>query len=183
MASKFKLAGTPGQTADRKQYLVYGNAGTYESPKWNVMGTRVEDSSAEDDWSEESITDILGDTYTTMKTPITSQSFDACPIDPGDEYQAKLIQHYVIDRNAQELVSQDLLRVHAYLTDDTNTYAFAERFTSSMVKPTGLGGEGGGPLTMPVDVTFGGTRVKGYVPIPVNPHDEPKFTEGEPGED
>lgn len=182
MATKWKIAGTPGQTVDRKQYLVYGNSATYDSPKWNVMGKRVEDSSAEEDWNEESITDVLGDTYTNMKTPITSQSFDPCPVDPGDEYQAKLAELYVIERNAQALVSQDLLRVHAYLTDETGRYAFAERFPSSMVKPTGLGGEGGGPLTMPVDVTFGGTRVKGYVPVPENPHDPPTFTEGEPEE-
>lgn len=53
MASVFKLSGTPGQTVDRRLYLVYGNAGTYESPEWSVMGKRVEDSSAEEDWSEE----------------------------------------------------------------------------------------------------------------------------------
>lgn len=180
MASKWKIAGTPGQPVERRQYLVYGNAGTYESPKWNVMGKRVESSSAEEDWSEESITDILGDTYPSMKAPITTQSFDSCPIDPGDEYQAKLVQLYVVERNAPALVSQDLLRVHAYLTTDGNEYAFAERFPSSMVKPTGLGGDGGGDLTMPVDVTFGGTREIGYVPVPTSPHEEPTFTKGEP---
>lgn len=179
MASVFKLSGTPGQTVDRKLYLVYGNAGTYESPEWSVMGKRVEDSSAEEDWSEESSTDILGDTYADMKSPITTQSFDPCPIDPGDKYQAKLAELYIIERNAQALVSQDLLRVHLYLTDG-NGNAFAERFPSSMVKPTGLGGEGGGNLTMPVDVTFGGAREKGYVRIPTSPHDEITFNEGGP---
>ena len=180
MASKFKLAGTPGQTVDRKQYLVYGNSATYDSPKWNVIGKRVEDSSSEEDWSEESITDVLGDTYTSMKPPVTSQSFDPCPIDPEDEYQEKLLQLYVVERNAQALVSQDLLRVHAYLTDESGRYAFAERFPSSMVKPSGIGGEGGGDLTMPVDITFGGTRETGYVHVPTSPHEEPTFTEGEP---
>lgn len=180
MASKFKLAGTPGHTLNRKLYLVYGNAGTYSSPSWHVIGKRVEQSTAEEDWSEESITDVIGDTYTNMKAPITSQSFDPCPIDPGDEYQAKLVELYVIDRDAQSLVSQDLLRVHLYLTDDGGTNAFAERFPSSMVKPTGLGGEGGGNLTMPVDITFGGTREKGYVPVPDSPHDDITFTAGEP---
>lgn len=180
MANTFKLAGTPGQTLERRLYLVYGNSGTYADPKWNVIGKRVEESTAEEDWSEESITDVLGDTYPSMKAPITTQSFDPCPIDPGDEYQAKLVQLYVVERNAQALVSQDLLRVHAYLTDSTGAYAFAERFPSSMVKPTGLGGEGGGDLTMPVDITFGGTRERGYVPVPASPHEEPTFTKGEP---
>ena len=34
-----------------------------------------------------------------------------------------------------------------------------------MVKPTGLGGAGGGTLTMPIDVTFGGTREVGTASV------------------
>ena len=157
---KFTINTPAGQTVDRKLYLVYGNTGTYADPKWHVIGKRVEDSSAENDWSDESKTDILGDTYNTMKAPITTQSFDPCEIDSGDEYQAKLIQLAVIDRDAHALANQDLLRVHLYLTDEQGN-AFAERYPSSMVKPTSLGGEGGGSLTMPVDVTFGGRREVG----------------------
>ena len=36
---------------------------------------------------------------------------------------------------------------------------FAERFHSSMVKPSSLGGSGS--LTMPIDITFGGRREVG----------------------
>lgn len=161
---KFKINTPAGQTVDRKLYLVYGNTGTYAEPKWHVMGKRVEDSSAENDWSDESKTDILGNTYGTMKAPITTQSFDPCEIDSGDEYQTKLVQLAVVERNAQALANQDLLRVHLYLTDDQGN-AFAERFPSSMVKPTGLGGGGGGSLTQPVDVTFGGTREVGTAKV------------------
>jgi len=32
-----------------------------------------------------------------------------------------------------------------------------------MVKPSGLGGEGGGNIGMPVDVTYGGERTVGTV--------------------
>ena len=56
--------------------------------------------------------------------------------------------------------SQDLLRIHLYAVDESGA-AFAERYPSSMVKPSGLGGEGGGTLTMPIDVTFGGAREVG----------------------
>ena len=64
MAYKFK---TPaGQTIDRKLYLVCGNYGTAAAPQWGKLGKRVEDSSAEMDWGEETKKDILGDTYTTM---------------------------------------------------------------------------------------------------------------------
>lgn len=158
--SEFTVNTPAGQTVQRKLFRAYGNSGTHDSPKWSVIGKRVEDSSAEMDWSEESKQDILGNTWATMKTPIVSQSFDPCEIDSGDEYQTKLLQIAIIDQDAQALSNQDLLLVHLYLQDGKGN-AFAERYPSSMVKPTGLGGEGGGPLTMPIDVTFGGERETG----------------------
>ncbi len=153
-----------GQTVERKLYLCCGNSGTAEAPKWGKLGKRVEDSSAEMDWSEESKQDILGGTYTTMKTPVISQTFDPCELDPGDEYQQHVWQLAVVEQNASALCSQDLLRIHLYAVDEQGR-AFAERFPSSMVKPSGLGGEGGGSLTMPIDVTFGGVREVGTASV------------------
>lgn len=162
MAYKFK---TPaGQTIDRKLYLVCGNYGTAAAPQWGKLGKRVEDSSAEMDWGEETKKDILGDTYTTMKTPTITQTFDPCELDSGDEYQQKVWQLAVVDQDAPALCSQDLLRIHLYAVDESGA-AFAERYHSSMVKPSGLGGEGGGALTMPIDVTFGGAREVGTASV------------------
>lgn len=158
--STFSINTTAGQTVERKLFLAYGNTGTYESPEWHVIGKRVENSSTEMDWKDETKKDILGNTYGTMTSPIISQSFEPCEIDSGDEYQAKLVQLTVVEQAAQKLANQDLLLVHLYLTD-TDGKAFAERYPNSMVKPNGLGGEGGGALTMPIDVTFGGERVVG----------------------
>lgn len=161
---EFNVNTPAGQTVDRKLYVVYGNAGTYEVPKWHPMGKRVEDSSAENDYGENTSTDVLGNTYGTMKTPVITQSFDPCPIDSGDEYQAKLIQLAIVEQDVRALANQDLLRVHLYLTDEDGN-AFAERYPSSMVRPNGPGGEGGGDLTMPVEVTFGGEREKGKAKV------------------
>ena len=162
MSYKFK---TPaGQTIDRKLYLVCGNYGTSAAPEWGKLGKRVEDSSAEMDWGEETKKDILGDTYTTMKTPTISQPFDPCELDSGDEYQQKVWQLAVVDQDAPALCNQYLLRIHLYAQDEQGR-AFAERYPSSMVKPTGLGGEGGGTLTMPIDVTFGGIREVGTASV------------------
>ena len=153
-----------GQTVDRKLYLVCGNHGTVSAPKWGKLGKRVEDSSAEMDWQEETKKDILGDTHSTMKTPIISQTFDPCELDSGDEYQQKVWNLAVVDQDAPALCNQDLLRIHLYAEDEKGA-CFAERFHSCMVKPTGLGGPGGGSLTMPIDVTFGGTREKGTATV------------------
>jgi len=160
----FKFSTPPGQTVDRKLYLCCGNCGTTEAPKWGKLGKRVEDSSAELDWGEQTKQDILGDAYTTMKTPVISQSFDPCELDAGDEYQQHVWQLAVVEQNAAALCNQDLLRVHLYAVDEEGK-AFAERFHSSMVKPTGLGGEGGGALTMPIDITFGGKREIGTASV------------------
>lgn len=153
-----------GQVADRKLYLCCGNYGTASAPEWGRLGKRVEDSSAEMDWSEETVTDILGDTYTTMKTPVITQTFDPSQIDSADKYQQKIINLTVVEQSAAALCNQDLLRVHLYLADETGKY-FAERYPSSMVKPSSLGGEGGGALELPVDVTFGGTREVGTASV------------------
>lgn len=153
-----------GQTVARKMYLVCGNYGTAETPKWGRLGKRVEDSSAELDWGEETKQDILGDTYSTMKTPTISQTFDPCELDSGDEYQQHIWNLAVVDQDAPALSNQDLLCIHLYAVDEDGN-VFAERYPSSMVKPSGLGGEGGGPLTMPIDVTFGGTREIGTASV------------------
>lgn len=160
----FTISSPAGQTVQRKLFAAYGNTGTYAAPEWHIIGKRVEDSSTEMDWGDESKQDILGNTWATMKNPVVSQSFDPCEIDSGDEYQTKLIELAVIDQDAQALSNQDLLLVHLYLKDSSGG-AFAERYPSSMVKPTGLGGEGGGSLTMPIDVTFGGEREKGTATV------------------
>lgn len=160
----FKFNTAPGKTVERKMYLCCGNYGTESAPQWGKLGKRVEDSSAEMDWGEETKQDILGDTYTTMKTPVTSQSFDPCELDSGDEYQQLIWKLAVVDQDAPALCNQDLLRVHLYAVDESGN-AFAERYHSSMVKPTGLGGEGGGSLTMPIDITFGGMREVGTASV------------------
>lgn len=161
---KFTISTPAGETVDRKLYVVYGNTGTYEEPKWHPIGKRVEDSSAENDFSDETVQDVLGGVYGTMKAPIITQEFDPCPIDSGDEYQAMLVKLLVIDQDVRKLANQDLLRVHLYLQDEQGN-AFAERYPSSMVKPNGPGGEGGGNLTLPTSITFGGVREKGTAKV------------------
>jgi len=99
-----------------------------------------------------------------MKPPTISQTFEPSELDAGEEYQQYVWNLAVVDQDAPALCNQDLLRIHLYATDESGN-AFAERFPSSMVKPSGLGGEGGGTLQMPVDITFGGTREIGTASV------------------
>ena len=55
-----------GQTVGRELLIAYLNTGTTSAPTWSAIGKRVEDSSEEMDWGQESKQDIMGNTFTTM---------------------------------------------------------------------------------------------------------------------
>lgn len=155
---------TAGQTIARELLIAYLNTGTASTPVWSAIGKRVEDSSAEYDWSDETTQDILGATYGTMKKPIITQTFEPCYLDGGDAATVKIWNMAVKDQDAQALAAQDMLIVHLY-AGTAATAMFAERYSACMIRPSGLGGEGGGNIGMPLDITYGGTRTKGTAAI------------------
>ena len=148
-----------GQTIARELIIAYLNTGTLAAPVWNPIGKRVEDSSTEMDWDANTIRDILGATYTTLKKPTITQSFDPCDLDGGDVAQVKIWNMAVKDQDAQALAAQDMLIVHFYAGEAETP--FAERYASCAIEPTGIGGEGGGNIGMPLNITYGGTRTVG----------------------
>ena len=145
-----------GQTIARELLIAYLNTGTASTPVWSAIGKRVEDSEASYDWESETKRDILGATYGKLKKPTVTQSFDPCELDAGDAAQLKLWNLAVKDQDAQALANQDMLIVHFYATGN-----FAERYESCMIEISSLGGEGGGDIGMPINVTYGGTRTTG----------------------
>lgn len=152
---------TAGQTIGRELLIAYLNTGTAAAPVWSAIGKRVEDSSEEMDWSQETLQDILGDTYTTMKKPIITQSFDPIPLDSGDAAAVKMWNLGVKDHDAQALANQDMMIGHFYA--ESGEAMFAERYSSCAIAITGIGGEGGGNLTISSEITYGGTRTLGTV--------------------
>ena len=150
---------TGGLTVARELLIAYLNTGTASTPVWSPVGKRVEDSSTEYDWDAETKRDILGATYGKLKKPIITQSFDPCELDGDDAAQVKLWNLAVKDQDAQALAAQDMLIVHFYAGESATP--FAERYPSCMVEATGLGGEGGGDVGMPINITYGGTRATG----------------------
>lgn len=148
-----------GVTVARELLIAYLNTGTAATPVWSPIGKRVEDSDTEYDWDSETIRDILGNTYGKLKKPTITQSFDPCDLDGSDAAQVKLWNLGVKDLDAQALAAQDMLIVHFYAGEAATP--FAERYASCMVEITGLGGEGGGNVGMPITVTYGGERTTG----------------------
>ena len=153
---------TAGAVVERKLLILYLNTGTSESPVWSPVGKRVEDSSMKMDWGEESKTDIFGDTWTTMKKPIITQTFEPCKLDAGDAAQIKLWNQAIKDQDVAAMANNDMLIVHAY-AGTADTAVFAERYPASTVKPSGLGGSA--TVGMPIDVTFGGKRAVGTAKV------------------
>lgn len=141
-------------TYEREKLLAFLNTGSTAAPVWSLIGIRVEDSSLGYDWSNETKQDIVGRTYTTMKKPIISQTFDSWEMEGSDTAIKKIWEKAVVDQDYTGLTSCDMLICHVYA-------GFAERYSDCMVMPTALGGEGGGTLNMSVDVTYGGTRTVG----------------------
>lgn len=155
---------TSGQTIARELIIACLNTGTAQSPTWTPIGKRVEDSSEEMDWSKESVQDILGTIYTTMKKPVITQTFDPMNLEAGDAALEKLWNLAVKEQNAQALQALDMLIVHKY-AGTADTAVFAERYAACAIAVTSLGGEGGGNIGMPIEVTYGGTRTTGTAAI------------------
>lgn len=152
---------TEGQTIERELLIAYLNTGTSSAPVWSAIGKRVEDSTEEMDWNQESKQDILGNTFTTMKKPVISQTFDPIPLDAGDAAAVKMWNLAIKDHDAQSLANQDMMIAHFYATSGSNN--FAERYKSCAIAVTSIGGDGGGTLNIATEITYGGERTLGTV--------------------
>lgn len=150
---------TSGQTVARELLIAYLNTSATSTPTWSPIGKRVSDSSMEMDWSEDTLQDILGATYTTLKKPTITQTFDPSELDAGDAALVKIWNLAVKDQDYTALANQDVLIVHFYA--GTASTPFAERYSACAIRPSSLGGEGGGTVGMPIDITYGGTRTVG----------------------
>ena len=64
-----------------------------------------------------------------------------------------------------------LALIHKYVYSYGTSAFFAERYKACAVEISSLGGDGGGNLTMPINVTYGGERTVGSVTVA-----EGKFT-------
>lgn len=158
------FVGVNGQTIAREKLALYLNVGTADSAEWAPVGDYVSDSSMSMDWSMNSEVDIRGNTHTTMKKPVITQTFDPMPLVVGGKVHEYLWNRSVKEHDAQAMSALDMLVVHLY----AGTSAFAERYSTCAWNVTGLGGEGGGNISMPGEVTLGGTRTTGTASVAAN---------------
>ena len=164
MADNLKFNTVEGQTIARETLIACLNTGTKDAPEWSPVGIRVYSSQADYDWQRETQQDIVGNAYSAMKKPIITQAFDPWELSNGDAAQEQIWNDGVRRQDAQAMSGKDMLIIHKY-AGTADTAVFAERYESCAIEITSIGGDGGGNLAMPINVTYGGTRTTGTVAV------------------
>ncbi len=157
-ATAFNLSA--GIKAERKLLLTCVNTGTSSAPAWEILGVGVEDSAVEYNFEEETKTDIIGKTSTTIAKPQRRQSFEPFTVD-GDSKLQVMLYNIIRKEEWAKLANMDMLLVHMYV-GTAGSYE-AERFAGSAIVPQSIGGSS--TLDMPIEVIFGGTHTLGTAAI------------------
>lgn len=160
MDEKYSIAGSNGESPLRDQIVTYLNTATSAQPVWSPVGRTVDDSSIDADYSEDSKTDIFGVTYNSVKKPKREQEFSDANLLAGDAVANKILDLCIVQQNMAEIQNQDCLVVYLFLQDSSGK-AFAERYPSSTVLLTSIGGPGGEKAVAGIKVSYGGDRATG----------------------
>lgn len=160
--AELKFNTPAGNTVERKMLILYLNTGTSDVPTWSPVGRRVEESSMEFDWGREDTKDIFGNTYTKYNPPVITQTFEPCDLDSADAALQKIWNQAIKNHDTGAMSNNDLLVVHTYITVEESK-VYAERYPSSAIEPSSLGGSA--TVAMPITVTYGGQREQGAAEI------------------
>lgn len=145
------------------------------TPEYLVVGYKVGASTLETNVDKETITDILGDPYTTINKVELSQQFQGAPLKGGDtgKLPAKLI-HILRTQDYEKFSQFKCVLIYGFLGTGAAPYE-ADLYDGCTISPENLGGENWTTMDFTVDfggnVTHGTTdKLKGVV----------KFTPGAP---
>ena len=160
---------------ERKYLAHYVNVSkTTDTANWELLGYKVADASVEFNWDEETVTDITGKTYKTIKKSGPEMTLDGYIINQKSTFLLELSKKAI--RNAYtEFANNEILTVYFWLSKD-NTY-LAKKETECSIVPSSIGGEGNVGIT-PV-ITFSNKATFGSVAKGVGTSGtELVFTEG-----
>lgn len=160
-ATKFLLK--DNEKAQRKLLVTAVNVGdsitsSTGTPKWQIIGVGVEDSSVEYNPDTETVTDILGITETTVNKFETSQSLDPMTVRGGSELAIKLYNQVKYQR-LSEFSMYDVMIIHAYVGAE-GAYE-AEVHKNCTLTPQSVGGDS--YVDMPIDINYSNDKIHGTV--------------------
>lgn len=166
--SSFALANN--QKAERKLLVTAVNVGDPVSggtgtPNWQIVGVGVEDSAIEYNPDQETVTDILGITETTVNKLETSQSLEPMTVRGGSTLAVKLYNQVKYNR-LSEFALYEVMQIHAYARRGEGTtsspYAYeAEVHKDCTLIPQSIGGSS--YVDMPIDISFSNNKIHGTV--------------------
>ena len=158
------------QKAERKLLVTAVNVGDSISaasgtPDWQIVGVGVEDSAIEFNPDQETVTDILGITETTVNKLETSQSLEPMTIRGGSKLAVKLYNQVKYSR-LSEFALYEVMQIHAYARRGEGTsqspYAYeAEVHQGCTLTPQSIGGSS--YVDMPIDINFSNNKIHGTV--------------------
>ena len=159
------------QKAERKFLVTAVNVGdsiteVSGTPEWQVVGVGVEDSNIEFNPDQETVTDILGITETTVNKFETAQELSPMTIRGGSKLAVKIYNQVKYNRMS-EFALYEVMQIHAYATrtvtvgsDETTVYE-AEIHKNCTLTPQSIGGSA--YVDMPININFSNDKVHGTV--------------------
>lgn len=137
-------------------------ANTYYSAEESreVLGTRVEDSSIELNAEIETMTDILGITYTDVNKTEPQQTLDPSNVIGGSKISAYLYDAVVHNRITDYSQVFNVYIISGFMGDATNGYE-AVRHDGCSIIPTSIGGSS--YVQMPLEIHFSNKITSGTV--------------------
>ncbi len=156
----FTMTDQPTGDVKRKLLAHYVNVGTAESPEWEMLGYKVEESAIEYNWDIETITDIRGVTSSSINKSEPSQSMDGYRFNKDSKFLLTLNSAAV--RNAYtEMTSFEVLTVYGFLRNESNA-CLEKREKNCTITPESIGGSGN--VEMPFTITYSNDFTFGSVP-------------------
>lgn len=157
MATTLNLSN--GERAQRKALITVAEWGEDSTPTREILGVRVEDSSIEFNADIETITDILGITYTDVNKTEPQQTLDPSYIIGGSKLSA-----YLAEAALENDISKynNTFNVYIITTFIGTEGAYqAVKHTGCSIIPTSMGGDS--YVAMPLEVHYSNNITKGTV--------------------
>jgi len=145
----------------RNAMITYVDVSTAEAttPTWEAVGVKIEESAVEFNPEVNKITDILGDTHTSIDKIEPQQSFDPFTLRKESKLAEKLAAIMLVDKDLSKLSQFKVMRVYTFMgTDSAFTADMQEDCT---IEVASIGG--GTKLDMPITVHYSGKSTMGTV--------------------
>lgn len=155
-----------GVKAARKLLRTYVNVGTSESKEWELLGQGVEDSAIETNFESETVSDILGNSETSVTSAAPSQSFDPFTVRGGSKL-AFMLHEIWLNKEYEKLSQFDVLTVYKYIGTEVDGYE-ADMQDNCTILFDSIGGSAN--VDMPITVNYSDNKQRGTV----------KFADGVP---